>query len=267
MRIVAVLGIRNEEAYLANCLRHLMRNGIDFVIIDNGSTDGSAAIYSRREFASALVDVWHLSFEGVFSLGAQVAVKTAIIESLAADWVMHLDADEEMHSRDAGERLCDAIARIDDAGWNAINFDEFVFVPIDDEYRPEIDGQQSVSSYYFFEPVPHRLMRIWRRSAGLTMEAAAGHTLTGPNLRLAPENFVLRHYIVRDQIHAYQKYEARMFSQVEVAKGWHGNRVGVPKEAFRFPPAAQLKRLINPQQCDLDRSEPWSKHYWQRPGA
>ena len=48
MHITAILAIRNEEAYLGNCLRHLVCNGIDFVIIDNGSSDTSAEIYRRR---------------------------------------------------------------------------------------------------------------------------------------------------------------------------------------------------------------------------
>jgi len=71
MHVTAILAIRNEEGYLANCLRHLVRNGIDFVIIDNGSSDTSAEIYRRREFAANLVDVQDLSFAGAFSLSEQ----------------------------------------------------------------------------------------------------------------------------------------------------------------------------------------------------
>ena len=39
MNVTAVLAIRNEEAYLANCLRDLISNGLDFVVIDNDSTE------------------------------------------------------------------------------------------------------------------------------------------------------------------------------------------------------------------------------------
>ena len=51
MNVTAVLAIRNEEAYLANCLRDLISNGLDFVVIDNNSTNSSAQIYGRSEFA------------------------------------------------------------------------------------------------------------------------------------------------------------------------------------------------------------------------
>ena len=87
MIATAILAIRNEEAYLANCLRHLVRNGIRFAIIDNGSTDSSAAIYGRREFAASLVDVQELPFSGVFSLEEQLRRKRMIVEAIDTDWL------------------------------------------------------------------------------------------------------------------------------------------------------------------------------------
>ena len=48
MKVTAVLAIRNEEAYLANCLRDLISNGLDFVVIDNDLTDSSAEIYGAE---------------------------------------------------------------------------------------------------------------------------------------------------------------------------------------------------------------------------
>ena len=72
MIVTAILTIHNEEAYLDNCLRHLVRNGLHFAIIDHGSTDASPLIYRRREFAANLVEVWESAFTGVFSLEDQL---------------------------------------------------------------------------------------------------------------------------------------------------------------------------------------------------
>jgi glycosyltransferase involved in cell wall biosynthesis len=112
MHITAVLAIRNEEAYLINCLRHLVRNDIDFVIIDNGSSDSSGEICRRREFAANLVDVQDSPFGGAFSLSEQLQRKMEIIGTLKTDWVVHLDADEVMHSYREGEKLAEALKAI-----------------------------------------------------------------------------------------------------------------------------------------------------------
>jgi glycosyltransferase involved in cell wall biosynthesis len=140
MVVTAVLAIRNEEVYLANCLRHLVRNRINFVIIDNGSSDGSTEILRRREFAANLVDVQELPFVGVFSLSEQLQRKMTIIGALDTDWVVHIDADEVMHSYREGETLNQAFSRLDAEGWNVVNFDEFVFLPIEQDYVPEAPG-------------------------------------------------------------------------------------------------------------------------------
>ena len=224
MVVTAVLAIRNDEAYLANCLRHLVRNQISFVIIDNGSSDGSTEIFRRREFAANLIDVRPLPFLGVFSLSDQLQKKMAIINSLDADWVVHIDADEVMHSYRVGETLNQAFCRLDAEGWNAINFDEFVFLPIEHDYVPDAPGDQPISHYYFFQPFAPRLMRAWKKASGLSLVTHAGHMLTGSDIKLAPENLALRHYIVRNQEHAFAKYTTRLFPADELARGWHNNR-------------------------------------------
>jgi len=264
MTVTAVLAIRNEAAYLANSLRHLVRNGIDFVILDNGSADGSRDIYRRPEFAANLVDVRDLPFAGVFSLAELLRQKMAIVDGLQTDWVIHLDADEVMHSYRLGESLSDALARLDAEGWNVVNFDEFVFLPVDAEYVPDGPEHQPMSFYYFFEPRSPRLMRAWRRTSGFSMVASGGHAVDGPGIRLAPEHLVLRHYLARSQEHAFEKYTTRRFADAEIAIGWHHARIGQPREAFQLPPAWALKRLRGPADREFDRSDPWPAHYWQR---
>jgi glycosyltransferase involved in cell wall biosynthesis len=265
MKITAILAIRNEEAYLANCLRHLVSNGVDFVIIDNGSSDGSAAIYRRREFANSLVSVKELPFTVMFSLSEQLRSKMEVIATLATDLVVHLDADEVMHSNVEGETLKEALGRLDAAGWNAANFDEFVFLPIESEYLPEASGHQPIIHYYFFQPSFPRLIRAWRKARGFSLLEHGGHLFTEPDLRLAPEYLVLRHYVVRSQEHAFRKYTEREFSTEDLDKGWHRMRINQAKESFRFPPPDFLRKISHPDDFMLDRADPWKTHYWQRP--
>jgi hypothetical protein len=263
MIATAILAIRNEEAYLANCLRHLVRNGIRFAIIDNGSTDSSAAIYGRHEFAASLVDVQELPFSGVFSLEEQLCRKKMIVDAIDTDWVIHLDADEMMHSYRRDETLNEALSRLDAAGWNAVNFDEYVFLPIDGEYPPELADFPPLEHYYFFEPRPQRLVRAWCKAKGFSPLEDGGHSLIGSDIRLAREHLCLRHYIVRSQAHAFVKYVTRKFAADELARGWHYPRANNVASSFRFPPTSTLKRLACVQDRELDRSDPWTMHFWQ----
>jgi glycosyltransferase involved in cell wall biosynthesis len=263
MKVTAILAIRNEEAYLANCLRHLVSNDVNFVVIDNGSSDSSREICRRSEFAGNLVDVVDFPFDGSFSITKQLSRKMEVIGALETDWVIHLDADEVMHSYRQGETLNEALSRADALGWNVVNFNEFVFLPIDHDYVPEAQGHQPILHYYFFEPYAPRLMRAWKKACGFSM-VEGGHRLTGSDLKIAPEHLALRHYIVRSQEHALTKYTTRTFAADDLARGWHQVRRSQSRDGFRFPPAEVLCRLPFAGCRTLDRTAPWKVHYWNR---
>jgi len=259
----AILAIRNEDAHLGNCLRHLVRNGLSIAIIDNGSTDRSREIYLSKEFSSSIVEVLFEPFDGNFSLEGQLKLKMQIADRLGGDWIVHVDADEMMHTYRDGETIVEGLRRLGSNGWNAVNFDEFVFVPLESDYRADVEEFPELLYYYFFQPAFPRLMRAWRPGNGLSMLGNAGHVLSGSKLKLAPETFALRHYIFRDQAHAFVKYATRTYPESERRRGWHQNRVAQAELAFRFPRASRLKRLQSPQDRQFDKSEPWRVHYWE----
>jgi len=265
LRIVAIVAIRNEAAYIANCLRHLIRNAVDVAIIDNESTDDSQSIYLASEFCSFLTEVRQLPFRGAFYLEQSLLAKQTLIEELETDWVIHIDADEIMHSYREGESLRAAIERIDAVGYNAIDFNEFVFLPVDVPYMSNIQGWQPMLHYYFLDPQwkkrPQRKMRAWRKDAHLTI-AGGGHRLEGEELSLAPERLALRHYIVRSQEHAFVKYANRIFPAEELQRRWHLDRHEQPIESFLFPAPQELCKLEHSADRKLDRSKPRNKDYW-----
>jgi hypothetical protein len=211
-----------------------------------------------------LVGIEQIKYAGVCNWVHILQRKMEVVDSADADWVIHLDADEIMHSYRPRERLADAIRRIDEQGFNVVNFDEFVFLPVDFSYAPDIRGPQSLCRYYFFEPFAPRLMRAWKKAAGLSMVDSGGHVLSGPDIRLAPETMALRHYIFRDQHHAFDKYAERRFAPEELARGWHSNRITQPMEAFRFPAADRLRALESAESRMFDRSLPVKHHYWEQ---
>ena len=262
MEIVAILGTRNERTYIANALTYLIRNGLRFAVIDNESTDGTAEIVQSDRFRDHLVYFKTLAFNGSFDLEAQLRAKREAIQAIKADWLIHMDADEIMHSYYPDETLHDSIARLSATGAEVINFDEFVFLPIEHDYVPDTDHAQPMRHYYFFEPRKMRLMRAWKASEGISIMENGGHHIKG-DFKIAEESFALRHYIFRDLAHAQTKYINRQFSKTDVKRGWHRNRMGFTKEDFIFPPARDLAALADPEDHALNKAQPQHTHYWQ----
>ena len=150
MHILAILAIRNEEAYLSNCLRYLCENGIQLAVIDNGSTDGSRDIL--QSFRLNLVRYESIPYVGRFDRKTLLPAKARIAEESGADWVIHHDCDEMMHSFRDGESLSSAIKRLDSAGYNVIDFDEFIFLPIEQDYVLNLIAFPNIATCYFFQP-------------------------------------------------------------------------------------------------------------------
>jgi glycosyltransferase involved in cell wall biosynthesis len=259
---MATLAVRNEQDRIRNCLRHLVRNEIDFAIVDNGSTDATRSIVESAEFKHNLRDIHDVRFEGAFDHERMLIEQEVLIKEHECDWVIHLGADEIMHSYRPNETLRDAIAKIDADGWNAINFDEFVFLPVDTPYVPDHDGWQPLRYYYVRGYATPFLVRARKRNLNVSMIKYAGHFLDGEAVALSPERLALRHYIVRDQRHAFEKYATRVYAARSLARGWSKDKHGVPVEAFAFPRPEQLKFLPDPSSRDLDPSYPHATHYW-----
>lgn len=263
MDIVAVLAMRNERPYLANALQHLIDNGIRYAILDNESDDGSAEILNQERFCQHLVHYGTLPFHGYFDLVAQLEAKQRLYDQLEADWLMHVDIDEIVHSYRPGERLDDAITRIAATGADAINFDEFVFLPVGADYIPDNPGAQPLRHYYYFwQGVPQKI-NAWRAALRPDKVKSGGHKLHGADYRLAEETLALRHYMFTDQDHAYAKYTQRRFAEAELKRGWHVARASAGRAAYRFPAPSRLQTLTDPADRALSRADPKPVHYWQ----
>ncbi|WP_166209903.1 glycosyltransferase family 2 protein [Cognatiluteimonas telluris] len=268
-RILAFIAVRDEQHYLPRVLAHLATEGIETVVLDNESGPAARAQLEGLRDAGLVRSIVELPYVGHFDLLAQLQAKARLIETCQADWVMHLDADEMPHSPIEGETLAQAIARADDAGANAINFNEFVFLPLED---PAAEGRAQAGffpfhHYYHFAPAPRWRMLAWRRDAALSNVDSGGHLLAGPGLQVWEHDMVLRHYVFLSQQHAFEKYARRRFAQAELAIGWHHNRINLAPRRMRFPPPARLHRLLRLDQRALDTSRPDKLHYWDWPEA
>lgn len=95
MRVLAILTVKNEGAFLLEWLAHHRAIGFtDFLVFSNDCSDGTDAMLDRLAAMGLLT---HVRNPGPWSEGPQwAALKTADRHPLkaAADWVLFLDIDE-----------------------------------------------------------------------------------------------------------------------------------------------------------------------------
>jgi glycosyltransferase involved in cell wall biosynthesis len=241
VRIIAMLQTYNEQRFIAGCIEHLHGQGVEVYLIDNESTDETVAI-AERYHGRGLAGIETLARDGVFSLEAQCARQEELAMTLEADWFMHYDADEIRVSPKEGQTLAEAIAEADAAGYNAINFLEFTFVPTaesPDHDHP--DFLRTMRHYYPLLPVfPHRL-NAWKRQDVRVKLGPAGHKVDFPGLKMAPDSLYMRHYQFLSAEHARKKYVTRSFDSGEVDRGFHGWRARIEPEQIVLPSEKELR--------------------------
>jgi hypothetical protein len=259
MRVVAMIQVYNERRFVAPCIEHLRDQGVDVYLIDNDSSDDTLAI-AERYLGDGVIGIESLPRAGSFELRRQCVRQEELAASLDADWLIHYDADEMRVSPQRGQSLAEAIREADEAGFNAVNFLEFAFVPTVE--APDHDHPafaRTMRSYYPFEPsFPHRC-NAWKRQDGpVELAWSAGHVVRFPGLKMAPGSLCLRHYLFLSVPHALEKFVRKDFAEAEVAEGWHGWRPALRPEDVRLPSARQLRDYVADHL--LDGTQPWTQH-------
>jgi hypothetical protein len=260
MRVMALLATYNEERVIGACLEHLVRHGAEAYLIDNSSTDRTVAI-ARQYLGRGLAGLEAAPRAGTYSWRPLLERKEALAATLDADWFMHVDADEFRLPPGGVGSLADALAGVDAAGFNAVNFDEFVFVPTRERPNHDhADFQQTMRWYYAFSPPaqPHRLNAWKRQAARVALAWSGGHQVRFAGVRPCPQAFAMRHYLFLSMEHANAKYVARQYDAAEVRAGWHRARAGLQPEEILLPRQSELRRYVSDDL--LDASGPCRSH-------
>src|SRR5262245_11262649 len=99
-RVVAIIAAYNEEDIVSPVIEHLIDNGVDVYLIDNGSVDGTVEAASQW-LGRGLLDIETFPASGpdpqagsVFRWGDILHRKEELSRKLKAEWFIHHDADE-----------------------------------------------------------------------------------------------------------------------------------------------------------------------------
>jgi Glycosyl transferase family 2 len=256
VKIVAMLQTYNEQRFIGECLDHLAEQGISAYLVDNESSDNTVAIAEQR-LGRNLIGIETLARDGHFALRSQLLRKEELAQSLDADWLIHLDADEFRVSPDRGRSLAKSIAELDEAGFNAVNFLEFTFVPTRE--APDHDHShylQTMRSYYPVLPrFPNRL-NAWKRQDGpVELTHSGGHKVRFPGLRMAPRSMYARHYLFLSVRCATRKFGPERYAPDEIALGWHRWRARQTASTIELPSEHDLRTYVADHL--LDPSDPY----------
>ena len=265
MRIIAILASYNERRFIGGCLDHLHEQGVETYLIDNCSTDETVAIAERR-LGRGLIGIEEFPRDGVYEWRGLLRRKEELAGELDADWLIHLDPDELRLPPQGFGTLAEALRAVDSQGYNAVNFDEFTFIPTreapDHDHR---EFQRTLRTYYPFCPqFPHKLT-AWKAASAAAPDIAStgGHRVGFPGLRMYPLSFPMKHYLFLSVPHAVEKYVQRSHAAAEVRSGWHGWRVYIEESDLRLPSESELR--IARGDDDLDAGNPRRRHFVDNP--
>jgi len=222
---LAVMTVFDESDILCWTLRHLHEQGFKVRVVDNWSTDGSSEI--AQSFP--LVGYEKFPADGpsrYYSWKPLLQRIEQIARESDATWIMSNDADEIRRSPVPGERMIDALARVDAKGYTAIDFDVYHFMPVDDGYRGD---PERYFRYYTQDHVDNRRcthVKAWRRTTAgpLRLAETGGHWGPSKFVRIYPHKFILKHYPIRTSAQAERKIvheRLERYDPEERARGWH----------------------------------------------
>ncbi|MGE5314730.1 MAG: FkbM family methyltransferase [Acidobacteriota bacterium] len=230
--VTAIVSAYNEGDVIAHVIGDLISNGVQVYLLDNNSTDNTVEEASRW-LGNGLIHIEKFPDDcGYPARNKKEYVwrdilrrKEELAQELPADWFIHADADEFRESPFPGTTLAEGIARIDQEGYTAINFELLNFRPVDNRFVPGTDVREALTHYETGEWFDNGQIKAWKNTGHrIDLASSGGHAVGFIGRKIAPVPFILRHYPIRSQAHGEQKvYRERLarFASEERAAGWH----------------------------------------------
>jgi hypothetical protein len=222
----ALLATFNEADIVLETVSKLISSGVEVYVIDNGSTDRTLEILGPL-VGRGIVDIRTVKFfEGdreVYNWGALLKMKEDLSRELGFDWYLHVDADEIRYSPWPQLSLREGIDRVDQSGYNLINFKLFNF-RLTEDLTSSVDYETDMQNYSAGEYFNQYQVKAWKAHHAVDISANGGHIARRPDGRLFPIRFIHKHFPIRSLDHGRRKIllERKLrFTQSERLRGWH----------------------------------------------
>jgi SAM-dependent methyltransferase len=227
-RVAAVIHAYNEADILPEVVSHLHREGVEVDLVDNWSTDDTYRVSSMllHEGLIASLSRFPERPTEAFEWARQLEYTERYCAQLAADWVMHHDADEIRSSPWTGVRLADALWAVEHRyGYNAVDFTVIEFRFLTSDPDPDPPFEQSLNWFEFGKRPGHfTQIKAWKNVGRADLVSSGGHEAAFSGRRVFPLKFLMKHYPLRSLRQAEQKiFRDRLprFVRERQERGWH----------------------------------------------
>jgi len=201
--------VRNEEDIIEEGIEHLLSQGLELVVLDGGSTDGT---YEKcKKFAERGLIKLEIFKTKTFD-HHEGLIRRAVYDmalALKPDWIIRIDADEFLESGINGMTLKDAITQVDAEGYNLIQFNWFDFCMTDDDNEDAKSVKEKFPYYTYSSDFKYS---AWKFSLGIDVEWSP-HLPVFPEeitYKIYPKKFPIRHYPYRSKEQVEKKIKGKI---------------------------------------------------------
>jgi glycosyltransferase involved in cell wall biosynthesis len=164
MKLSVIIPVYNEAAYLRRCLNSLRASlnneGVEVIVIDDGSTDNSLEIC--QDFAKSLISVNNFRIiEYKYNYGVSFA-RNAGITSATGDFVTFLDADDEM----APDGITNMIKAL--YTFNLMDVIQFNHYRMENGTARIVPKYSARQGFYEFDNLPPKWAPVWNKAYNRT---------------------------------------------------------------------------------------------------
>jgi len=202
-----MIPVFNAVDVLEEVIEHALSQGIEPVVLDNGSTDGSYEVC--EEFAKKNLIKLKRYPTSNFDYGLVMRILYDMALELKPDWLMIHDQDELPETGLDNVTLKEFIKNEDAKGFNLIQFDVFEFFMTDNDNELEKSIKKKFKYYSWQHDFTYR---AWKHIPGTRVEDTLGHLPIFPELyryKITQKKCVLRHYRFRDKNQALKNVKER----------------------------------------------------------
>ena len=248
-RVTAIITAYNEADIVVSSVERLLKQDVAVHFVDNWSTDGTYELASRFEGREGF-SIERFPAEGAtntFELGRLLARCETIATEIPCDWFILHDVDEVRSSPWPGVGLRDALYRVDQEGFNAVDHTVLEFRPTDDTFSPGEDPEARLRWFEFGHRSDHFMqVKAWKNSGQrVALAGTGGHEAQFAERRIYPYKFLLKHYPVRSQAHGERKVFTERKSRWDAgerSRGWHQQYDSVAPGASFLRTPSSLER-------------------------